>query len=1353
MTVMAALRVLVARYSGQPDLVLGTLVANRTHAEIQNVIGMFANTIALRNRVDTDDTFASLVARERVLATEAYANQQAPFELVVEQLVIERNLSRSPVFQARYQHEETPNGEPPRWAGLAVPAPTGHDLGANFDLSVFSSAGVDGALTLVWNYNTDLFDRWLVEQMATDFRTLVETLVTEPRRRLAAVPMLAGDARRRVLIDGNATGRDYDPSLIPRAIETQVDRTPEAIALVFDGAHMTYRELDVRANQLANHLLAHCARADEPVVVLLERSFEMVIALVGIMKAGAPYLPVDPTNPPERIATIVAASRARLIVHSDATRASASPSLTAVCLDDSAWRDSPSTRPSVSIEPASLAYVIFTSGSTGVPKGVMNTHAGLRNRLAWMQEALPITDADTVLQKTPYTFDVSVWELFWPLSTGARLVIAKPEGHKDAEYLAQLMLRENVTTLHFVPSMLEVFLEHEDTSAWQSVRQVICSGEALAPAHVARFHRATGANLVNLYGPTEAAIDVSIYRCRRDLDEATIPIGRPIANTALYVLDPALEPVPVGVAGELYIGGVQLARGYLDRPDLTAERFLPDLFRSPGDRMYRTGDRVRMRPDGDIEYLGRFDLQVKLRGFRIELGEIEHVLAGASGVRHAVVVVRGDRLVAYVVGENLDTAMIVARAANKLPAYMVPSAVVVLDALPLSSAGKVDRKALPELGFEGTERRVAPRTADERALWEIWSTLLAREVGVANDFFALGGHSLLAIRLVFEIERRFGVKIPLRDFLAAPTIGGLASRIGDARAGGSAVERPPLCPSATRRTRLPAALRGVFKLDKLMATGRFSRHLWSVWIDGPLELGPLERALATMRERHALLRTRFFADDHREMLEVLDLEDIERFALLERADLTLLSGEEQERADAEFHRRVSFRALEMDHGEVMSVALSHWSATRHRLTVSLHNMVSDVETVTVYVNELSDLWCAFAAEPDRDPAAILPPAPLQYHHLADYLERLSESEVGVAQRAFWQARLEGMQPIQLPIDFPREELDARRQANAGVLTFQARTLARDMSKEDMAQIERFAERDGASVMSTLVAAMAAYLSQRSSQRDIAFITRLSHRYHPGLERALGFLVNPIVLRISTEGEPTFSELVGRTRSSRKPSTMASTTSGRSLRTAYSESVSCTRAIRRSATVVSRCPMGAPPPERRTRAHPGTSRSATTSCSGSTITTTASCCTLRTTWSCSAMPRQRRCSTVTSTTSRPRSGDLTRRDPRKARHGAWTLRFFPGSSESGARRGARFRKHGASSAKEEERARAVRQGTRGVRPERLRGRGGLALQVLRDRRGQGHAGRVGAGGEEAGPLRESDPALREGPRVRSQGASA
>jgi amino acid adenylation domain-containing protein len=757
MVLLAVLDSLLARYTGQTDLVVGTPVAGRDRAEVEGLIGLFLNTLVLRADLSGDPSFGRLLERVRETTLEAFGHAVLPFERLVDELAPERDLSHAPVFQVLFVLQNTP-GEPFELPDLTL-APVEVDTATSkFDLVLNATETGDG-LSLLWMFNREIYDPTRIARLRGHFAVLLDAALADPAARLSDLPLLTA-AERRQLFEWNDTANGWQPEpAIHDLIGAQAARTPDAVALSFAGETLTYGEMWDRSGRVAAHLAAQGVRPDELIGISAERSLEMVTGLLGILRAGAAYVPIDPGYPAERIAFMLEDSGV------------------SVLLDEAAIRDLPSAHPRrVAVDPDSLAYMIYTSGSTGRPKGAMNSHRALRNRLLWMQEAYGLAADDRVLQKTPFSFDVSVWEFFWPLMVGARLVIARPGGHQDPAYLVQTIARERITTLHFVPSMLRVFLEAPGVESCVSIRRVICSGEALPAELVRRFSEIlSGIELHNLYGPTEAAVDVTAWPCG---DEGVaVPIGRPIANTAIHILDPLFHPVPVGVPGELCIGGVQPARGYHRRPELTAETFVPDPF-GAGSRLYRTGDLARWRPDGAIEYLGRIDFQVKIRGLRIELGEIEAALASHPAVRDAVVVAKDARLVAYVVGEA-DASILRGHLAPSLPEYMIPSAFVFLDAMPLSPNGKVDRKALPEPGavIVAETERVEPRTALERFLAGLWSEALGVPVGIHDSFFDLGGNSITGAVLVNRLQRELGEIVHVVVIFDAPTVAKMAAHL------------------------------------------------------------------------------------------------------------------------------------------------------------------------------------------------------------------------------------------------------------------------------------------------------------------------------------------------------------------------------------------------------------------------------------------------------------------------------------------------------------------------------------------------------------------------------------------------
>ncbi len=785
MALLALVKALLYRYTAQEDLCIGSPVANRQYGETEGLVGMFVNTLPLRTRVRGQESFDALLADVARTCLDAYEHQDTPFERIVEAVRPHRNRAISPLFQVMVVLQNTeavtlPDGVQPLDLDEGV---------AKFDLSFEfqeTAAGLAGAIT----YSTELYSAERIERMAAHLGMLCASALHSPGQALDTLRYLAEDERTYLVHTLNETARAFPRERrIHDFVLEQMAAAPERVAVVTAQETLTYGELDARSLALARVLQARGAGPDTIVGLCAERSVAMVVGILGIVRAGAAYLPLDPSYPADRLSYMLENSAVGVVLTQAHLRNTIAPLLTAstalYCLD-SEWpaivEEAAHLPYDDSASATNLCYVLYTSGSTGRPKGVLTEHRALVNQLHWRQRRYGLTADDVVLQKTPYSFDVSVWEFFWPLMVGARLVMAAPEGHRDVAYLDRLIATHGITTLHFVPSMFTAFLENGQ-AVHPSVRRIICSGEALGRKAATGYRtRFPEANLYNLYGPTEAAIDVTAHDCT-DLVSATVPIGRPMDNTRIYILDPRGEPQPVGVPGELHIAGAGLARGYLHRPDLTAERFVTDPF-FPGERMYRSGDLARWTEEGILEYLGRIDTQVKLRGLRVELGEIEAQMEAHPGIETAVVILREQSLVAFyrAAGEPPANEALRTHLAQTLPDYMVPARFVALDALPLTSSGKADRRALGALQVAvDTAAPVAPRTDDERRLAELWAEVLnlpPESIGVHSDFFELGGHSLLAVRLMAGIERCFGTLLPLAILFAAPTIAELARRLG-----------------------------------------------------------------------------------------------------------------------------------------------------------------------------------------------------------------------------------------------------------------------------------------------------------------------------------------------------------------------------------------------------------------------------------------------------------------------------------------------------------------------------------------------------------------------------------------------
>jgi len=797
MTLLAGWSALLSRLSGHRDLVLGTAVANRQRSEVEALLGFFVNTLALRVRLEDDPTVEQLLAQIKSTTLAALAHQELPFDQVVEALKPPRSLSHNPVVQVMMAMNNTPNVGALALPGLSVSEVALPITTTQFDLAL-SVAEVGDEVTGHLIFATDLFDASTVERWASHLKLVLRGMQGDSQRRVSELPLLSDAERRHLLVDFNDTAVAYPRELLVHQLfEARASDQPGAVALEYANERVTYGELNRRANRIAHRLLAVGVRPDDRVAIYAERSTHMVEGLLGILKAGAAYVPLEPTYPIDRLTYMLNDSSAVTVLTQAALRAKL-PELTLPVLDleesapeRGAAADLNPNAGKLGITSSNLAYVLYTSGSTGLPKGVMNEHAGVVNRLLWAQDQYQLTPDDRVLQKTPFSFDVSAWEFFWTLGVGAQLVIAKPEGHQDLFYLAEVIDEQGITLVHFVSSMLPIFLDQVQSERFAKLRRVIVGGESLPYPVQQRFMQMLpNVELHNQYGPTEAAIDVTYWRCCADRHVGLVPIGHPIANTQIYILDVHGQPVPMGVAGELYLGGVQVARGYLNREELTNERFLADSFSGEaGARLYRTGDLGRWLPDGAVHYIGRNDFQVKIRGFRIELGEIEAKLVACESVRDAVVIAREDnpgnkRLVAYVVlqpGYELSVVDLRAQLSVGLADYMIPAAFVALEALPLTPNGKLDRPALPAPGLDALATRPyeAPDGPLEVAVAQVWCDLLGLPQVSRNDnFFDLGGHSLLAIQLISKLRRLLQVELSLRTLFAQPTVAGLCAALG-----------------------------------------------------------------------------------------------------------------------------------------------------------------------------------------------------------------------------------------------------------------------------------------------------------------------------------------------------------------------------------------------------------------------------------------------------------------------------------------------------------------------------------------------------------------------------------------------
>jgi amino acid adenylation domain-containing protein len=1117
MVLLSAFQVVLSTYSGSEDVVVGSPIAGRTRKEVEELIGFFVNMLVLRTDLSGDPSFRETLRRVREVTLGAYEHQDLPFEKLVAELQPERSLSYSPLFQVLFALVNI-EGEGPL-PGLEVSGVGAALANARFDLALEFMATAQG-LRGILNYSTDLFERGTIVRMAGHLERVLEQVAANADAPLSELELL-GEAERALVLEAwNRTDAEYPADrCIHELFEVQAARTPGAVAAVYEGEALSYAELNARANQLAHYLRRSGVGPEVRVGICLERSLEMVVSLLAVLKAGGAYVPLDPGLPAERLAYMLEDSGVPLVLVQDALRGTvpAREGVEVLAVDALADRlaAEPAENPVIGAGPDSLAYVIYTSGSTGRPKGVMNQHRGVVNRLVWMQAQFGIGADDVVLQKTPFGFDVSVWEFFWPLQQGATLVMARPDGHRDPLYLQEVIERRGVTTLHFVPSMLQQFVETADPARCTSLRRVICSGEALPPALVERFYErfAGPVVLTNLYGPTEAAVDVSCWTCPREDAAGVVPIGRPVWNTALYVLDASLKPVPVGVPGELYIGGVQVARGYQGRAAMTAERFVPDPFSVRGGaRLYRTGDRARWRADGAIEYLGRLDFQVKVRGFRIELGEIEAALLEHEGVRECAVLVREDagekRVVAYVVGD-VEMDGLRAHVRHRLPDYMVPGAFVDLDRLPLTENGKLDRKALPAPEYVAdADRYVAPRTPVEEVLAGIWAeTLRLERVGVTESFFELGGHSLLATRVISRVRQVLGVELPLRALFEGPTVAELAGGVEEVRRAELPVVPPVVPAGRTGPLPLSFAQERLWFLHQMEPEGARYNMPWPSRLRGHLDAAALERALGALVSRHESLRTTFRPAGQGAVQVVHPAAP----AHLPVVDLTGLAPEDREPEARRLAREDAERPFDLERGPLLRATLVRLSGEEHVLLLTMHHIVSDGWSMGVLFRDLFTLY---------ESASPLPPLAVQYADFAVWQRGWLQGEVLRRQIDWWRERLGGAPPaLELPTDRPRPAVASSRGAAHGFR----------IPAETSRGLRSLARREGATLYMVTHAALDLLLSRWSGQDDLVVGSPIAGRTQMGTEGLIGFFVNTLALRIDLSGDPSFQELVRRVR--------------------------------------------------------------------------------------------------------------------------------------------------------------------------------------------------------------------------------
>ncbi|MEW5926516.1 MAG: amino acid adenylation domain-containing protein [Gemmatimonadota bacterium] len=1133
MVLLAAWQLLLGRWSGQDDVVVGTPVAGRTRAELEGLIGFFVNTLALRTDLAGDTDFRGLLGRVREGAMGAFEHQELPFERLVEELAVERSLVHTPVFQVMFALQNTEAGEL-RLGGARMEPLAGGEEASQFPLGLVlreDGERIEGALS----FRVDLFEEATAARMLGHFRVLLEGALEDPGRRVAEIPLVGPRERDRLLREWSPPGANPAGPAVPALFAAQAARTPGAPAVSAGEDALTYAELELRSGRLARVLRSLGVGPETPVGVCLEPGPGLLAAVLGVWKAGGAYVPLDPGYPAERLAFLLA-DAAVPVVLTQAHLAAALPEhgarvvqLDQVLLDqvppEDAERDATGddADPAPEVDLDSLAYVIHTSGSTGRPKGVRVTHRSLLATVQAAGEAFAFLPGDRVLSLASFAFDIWLFEAVLPLLGGASVRLLAREQVLRAEELGAEL--ERATVLHAVPALMRQVVERVKSTrgTLPGLRRAFVGGDAVPPDLLEEMREVfPGAEVRILYGPTEATVICAAHLASTGAAGERHLIGRPIGNAALRVLDPAGQPTPVGVPGELCIGGAGVARDYLGRPEPTADRFVPDPFSGePGARMYRTGDRARWSADGVLEFLGRTDAQVKIRGFRIEPGEVEAQLARHPGVREAVVLVREDvpgekRLVGYVVpsADGVRAAELKEHLSARLPAHMVPAALVALDGFPLTPTGKLDRRALPAPG-SGAEGYAAPRTATEAALAGIWAEVLKTErVGIHDDFFALGGHSLLATRVASRVGEALGTEVPLRLLFEHPTLEGLAERVDALRGGGAAGRLPPLRPVPRDGSPLPLsfAQQRLWFIDQLQPGAAAYVLPFPLRLRGALDVRALRRALAAVVRRHEVLRTVLVAEGGEPAQSVRPAGPVP-FPVVD------LSGLRADRGEAEAARLAAAEALrpfDLARGPLLRATLLRLDGDDHAVLFTLHHVASDGWSTGVLARELSALYGAFV----RGEASPLPPLPVQY---ADYAVWQREWLAGGAleeQLRWWAERLADAPPeLDLPVDRPRPPV---AEAPAGAAAF---ALPPELSRE----LHESAKREGATPFMVLLAGFALLLSRYSGQEDVVVGAPVAGRTRTELEGLIGFFVNTLALRTDLGGDPSFRGLLGRVR--------------------------------------------------------------------------------------------------------------------------------------------------------------------------------------------------------------------------------
>ncbi|MBP5973106.1 amino acid adenylation domain-containing protein [Brasilonema sp. CT11] len=1128
MTLLAVFATLLYRYSGQSDILIGSSIANRNRSQIESLIGCFVNNLVLRTRFEDNPSFENLLAQVRETTLKAYEHQDVPFGQVVEALRPKRDLSHSPLFQVIFVLQNTPKSE------LEIPGCTWCELNqestiARFDLTL-SITETEGGLVGSWEYNTDLFDGSTIERMAAHFQNLCSAIVENPLATVDELPLLSQAERHQLLVEWNDTATlGTTDKCIHQLFEQQVERTPDAVAVVFENQQLTYEQLNQRANQLAHHLQTLGVGAEVLVGICVERSIEMVVGLLGILKTGGAYVPLDPSYPIERLSYMLDDAELAILLTQDSLSSSV-PSHTAwtVCLDTD-WEvieQHSQENLATSVSADNLAYVIYTSGSTGQPKGVQLLHGGLSNYLHWAKDYYAVAQGQGTPVQSSLSFDATITSLYLPLICGRTTILVREE--QELELLADIVKQNNhLSLVKITPSHLEILNQQIDPDTMPNrVNALVLGGEALHTKQIIPWlTHAPDTRLINEYGPTEAVVGCCVYEATAKSDLAgDVLIGRPIANVRIYILDKQNQPLPPCIPGELCIAGAPLARGYLKRPGLTAEKFIPNPFSDDkSERLYKTGDLARYDSDGNIIFIGRIDNQVKIRGFRIELGEIEVVLNTHPQIQQAVVIATEDltdnkRLVAYIVSddESLSTNQLREFLKQKLPEYMVPSAFVSLDTLPLSATGKVDRRALLAADTEISRESeyVAPRTQGEEIIANIFASVLnIPAVGINDNFFSLGGHSLLATQLISRLKVAFEVEIELRAVFSSPTVAQLEQTLTQLRTNNWGLSLPLIQPR-THSEELPLsfAQERLWFLNQLEGTSATYNIPGAIRISGNLDINALQRASSEIVRRHEILRTSFTIVNGTPIQVIHPQATIN----IKVVDLQQLEVTERETVLQQQVHKEAITPFDLEKAPLIRCSLVQLDAREYVLLWNMHHIVSDGWSMGVFIQELSSLYqasCTGVLSP-------LPELPIQYADFAVWQRQWLSGEVLKTQLNYWLSQLHGAPSLlQLPTDRPRPS----------VQTYQGKTESFSLNTQLTQKLQTLSRQSGTTLFMTLLAVFATLLYRYSDGTDILIGSPIANRNRSELEPLIGFFVNTLVLRTCFEGNPSFENLLAQVR--------------------------------------------------------------------------------------------------------------------------------------------------------------------------------------------------------------------------------